>query len=97
MMIKTSLKILTDVVFFAVLFLTVIFLLREVFGFLHLSRDAGLLVVRLFVIGAPLSLAFSLAALFKLKNSRYKWYSYVSGVEVLVLALVYWIISSSQI
>lgn len=97
MMIKISLKALTDVVFFSVLLLTAIFLLREVFGLLHLSRDTGLFVVRLFVIGAPLSLVFSLVSLFKLKNSRYKWYSYVSGVEVLVLALVYWIISSSQI
>lgn len=97
MMIKMSLKVLTDIVFFSVLLLTAIFLSREVFGFLHLSREAGLLVVRLFVIGAPLSLVFSLASLFKLKNARYRWYSYVSGIEVLVLAVVYWIISISQI
>ena len=62
MMIKTSLEVLTDIVFFSVLLLTVIFLLREVFGFLHLSRETGLLVVRLFLIGAPLSLVFSLVA-----------------------------------
>ena len=96
MMIKTM-KVLTDIVFLSVLLLTVIFLLREVFGFLHLSRETGLLVVRLFVIGAPLSFVVSLVALFKLNSSRYKWYSWVSGVEVLVLALIYWIISSSQI
>ena len=97
MMNRFGLGRLTDVIFISVLLLTVIFLLREVFGFLHLSRETGLLVVRLFVIGAPLSLVFSLIALFKLKNSRYRWYSCVSGVEVLVLALIYWIISSSQI
>lgn len=97
MIIQTSLRILTDVVFSLVLLLTGIFLLREVVGLIHLSQDAGLLVVRLFVIGAPLSLILSLISLFSLNLTRYKWYSLVSGVEVLILAVVYWIIYASQI
>ncbi|MFK8050303.1 MAG: hypothetical protein AB8B81_17890 [Halioglobus sp.] len=97
MMIQASLKTLTDAVFFIVLLLAVIFFLREVVGLIYLSQDAGLLVVRLFLIGAPLSLILSLASLVSLNLARHKWYSLVSGVEVLILAVVYWIIYASQI
>ncbi|ODS22304.1 hypothetical protein AB835_14935 [Candidatus Endobugula sertula] len=88
---------LTDVIFISVLLLIGIYFLSEAVGLLNLSRDVGAIVVRLFVIGVPLSLALSLVSLINLKHARYKWYSWVSGVEVLILALVFWIFYSSQI
>lgn len=97
MMNQHGLGRLTDIIFISVLFLTGVYLLSEAAGFLNLSRSIGGIVVRLFVIGAPLSLALSLVSLIKLKHVRYKWYAWVSGVEVLILALVFWIFYSSQI
>jgi hypothetical protein len=97
MTIQTGLKGLTDTVFFAVLFVTIVYVLSDAVGVLVLGRDVGKVLVRLFVIGAPISLFLSLVSLFSLNLARYKWYSFVSGVEVLILAVVYWIIYASQI
>lgn len=97
MMVHVSLKALTEVVFFTVLFVTVIYVLSDVVGVLALGRDTGGVLIRLFVIGAPISLLLSLAALIGLGSNRYKYYSLVSGFEVIVLALVFLIIYKSQI
>ena len=97
MMNQLRLGTLTDVIFILVLSLTGVYLLSDAIGLLNLSRDVGGIVVRLFVIGAPLSLVLSLVSLFNLKHTRYKWYSWISGVEVLILVLVFWIIYKSQI
>lgn len=96
-MIKTILIALTDIIFFTVLLLTGVFLLSDMAGWIHLSREIGQLVVRLFIAGAPLSLVFSLIALFNFKKTRHKRYCLISGIEVLILAMVYWIIYTSQI
>jgi hypothetical protein len=66
-------------------------------GLIHLDREIGLLVVRLFVIGVPLSLVLSIFSVFILNDARYKWYSWISGIELLILALVFWVIYGSQI
>lgn len=97
MVTHTGLKALTDTVFFTVLFVTVVYVLSDVVGILVLGRDVGKVLVRLFVIGAPISLFLSLVSLFSLNLARYKWYSFVSGVEVLILVVVYWVIYGSQI
>jgi hypothetical protein len=97
MMIHGSLKALTEVVFFTVLFVTVVYVLSDVAGVLALGRDAGGVLIRLFVVGAPISLLLSLVALVSLGDNRYKYYSLVSGLEVAVLALVFLIIYKSQI
>ena len=59
---------LTDVIFISVLLLTSIYFLSEAVGLLNLSRDVGGVVVRLFVIGAPLSLTLSLVSLINPKH-----------------------------
>ncbi|OAL58706.1 hypothetical protein A6R74_07390 [Halomonas sp. ALS9] len=96
-MIKLILIALTDIIFFAVLILTAVFLLSDMAGWIHLSREIGQLVVRLFIAGAPLSLVFSLIAFFNFKKARHKRYCLISVIEVLILVMVYWIIYASQI
>lgn len=96
-MIKKTLTLLTDIIFFTVLLTTGIFLLSDMASWIHLSRETGQLVARLFIAGAPLSLVFSLIALFNFKKARHKQYCLISGIEVLILAMVYWIIYTSQI
>ena len=83
--------------FFVALILTGAFLLSDGVGLIHLNRGIGSLVVDLFMVGAPLSLILSLIALFSLGYARHKWYSLVSGIEVLILGLVHWIFYVSQI
>ena len=97
MTIQTGLKGLTDTVFFAVLFITVIYVLSDAAGVLTLGRDAGGVLIRLFVIGAPASLFLSLVSLINLDGNRFKWYSLVSGFEVAILVLVFLIVYKSQI
>ncbi len=90
-------KFLADIVFFSVLSVAGVFLLREVLGVIQLNRDSGQLVVRLFVMGAPLSLCTSLAAFFYFKTTRFKWYCYISGIEVLLVIAAFYIVYKSQI
>lgn len=94
---KKMLEVLVDVVFVLAALIVVIYFLNDVFGVLSLGRDVGMVVVRLFFVGAPLSFAISLAALIATRYARYKWYSWVSGFEVLVIFLLCWIIYGGQI
>ena len=94
---KIFLKAAADFVFFSVLALTVVYILSDAVGVFHLSREIGGVVVRLFAVGAPISLVMSVACLFAWGGSRYKWYTAISSVEVGILALVFLIIYSSQI
>ncbi len=94
---QTALRLLTDVVFFTVLVLAVLYLLSDGAGILVLSRYIGGMVLDLFAIGAPLSLILSLISKVSLKGKRYKLYSWISGFEVTVLLLLYLIIYQSQI
>lgn len=94
---KMALGVLVDVVFVLVVIIVGVYLLSDVFGVLSLGREVGMVVVRLFFVNAPLSFAISLVALIATGGARYKWYSWVSGLEVLVLFLLCWIIYGSQI
>lgn len=94
---KKVLEALVDVVFILVVIIVGIYLLSDVFGVLSLGREAGMVVVRLFFVGAPLSFFVSLIAFISTGRARYKWYLGVSGLEVLIILLLFWIIYSSQI
>lgn len=94
---KKVLEVLVDVVFILTALIVGIYLLSDVFGVLSLGREVGMVVVRLFFVSAPLSFAISLAALIATRRARYKWYSWVSGFEVLVIFLLCWIIYGGQI
>jgi predicted DCC family thiol-disulfide oxidoreductase YuxK len=94
---KSLLNILTDLVFFSVLALSAVYILSDVVGVLRIGRDLGGWVVRLFVFGAPLSLVLSTLCLFMVGGSRYKWYTWVSGIEVMIVVLIFLIIYKSQI
>ncbi|EAA3799295.1 hypothetical protein DOQ73_23880, partial [Salmonella enterica subsp. enterica] len=74
-----------DVVFIFALLITGVYLLSDVFGVLNLGREAGMVVVRLFFVGAPLSFFVSLIAFISTGRARYKWYLGVSGLEVLII------------
>lgn len=94
---KKALEALVDVVFILVVLVTGIYFLTDVFGLLGLGRDFRMAVVRLFFVGAPLSFFVSLIAFVSTGRVRYKWYLGVSGLEVLIILLLFWIIYSGQI
>lgn len=94
---KKALEALVDVVFISAVLVTGIYFLTDVFGLLGLGRDFRMAVVRLFFVGAPLSFLVSLIAFISTGRARYKWYLGVSGLEVLIILLLFWIIYSSQI
>lgn len=94
---KYSLKISADVVFFTVLALAVTYFLSDVFGVFHFGRSFGGVIVRTFMFGAPVSLFLSTVCFFMLRSSRFKWYTLISGLEVGIIILVFWVMYRSQI
>ncbi len=96
-LVKEVLEFLVDVVFILAVLVAGIYILTDVLGLLGLGRDFRVAVVCLFFVGAPLSFFVSLVAFVSTGRVRYKRYSWVSGFEVLVIILLFWIIYGSQI
>ncbi|MEQ9509013.1 MAG: hypothetical protein RLN92_08220 [Alloalcanivorax xenomutans] len=94
---KLLIKVLTDFVFYIVLALSVLYVLSDIFGMAHFGRGLGRVVVRAYVIGAPVSFLLSAFCFFVFGDGRYKWYLLVSGLEVGILCFVFWIIYKAQI
>jgi len=94
---RVLLTILIEMVFFSVLAISILYIVSDVFGVVHIGRNFGGWLVGFFVIGVPLSLLVSVLGFFTLGYPRYRGYLWVSNLEVVIVALAFLVIYRSQI
>lgn len=92
-----TLKLITDILFYLALAVAVAYILSDIIGVLRISRDLGSILVRLFFYGAPVVFLLSVTSFFLFGDIRFKWYSIVSGIEVLLILFIVFIMYRSQI
>lgn len=86
-----------DIAFFVVLIFTTLYIAADVFGCINLEKSIVKIFLMTFIYGSFVVFFLSGLGLFLSKKKRFRWYLFVSVLEVISVVIVYVVVRGSHV